>query len=82
MLPDVRMPCIPVYEDIEGAIQIAQNPVANFNPKHIDVRHHSIRELVTREMISSIHVASQYHADFVAEVLPTELFSHSTEVSS
>ena len=27
MLPEMVMPCIPVFEDNEGAIQIAKNPV-------------------------------------------------------
>ena len=26
MLPDVGMPCIPVLEDNEGAVQLAQDP--------------------------------------------------------
>ena len=37
MLPDVGMPCIPVFENTEGAVQIAQNPITNSNSKHIDV---------------------------------------------
>ena len=43
MLPDVGMPCIPVFEDNEGAVQLAQNPITNSNSKHIDVRHHFLR---------------------------------------
>ena len=29
MLPDVGTPCIPVFEDNEGAVQLAQNPITN-----------------------------------------------------
>ena len=54
MLPDVGMPCIPVFEDSEGAVQFAQNPTTNSNSKHIDVQHHFLRELVGR--LSLIHV--------------------------
>ena len=46
MLRDVGMPCIPVSEDNEGAVQIAQNLITNSNSKHIDVRHHFLRELL------------------------------------
>ena len=46
MLPKARMPCIAMYEDYEGAIQIAKHPISNSNSKHIDVRHHFLRELV------------------------------------
>ena len=40
MLPNKVMPCFPVFEDNQGAVQLAQNPVTNSNSKHIDVRHH------------------------------------------
>ena len=51
MLPKARMPCIAMYEDNESAIQIAKHPVSNSNSKHIDVRHHFLRELVERKEI-------------------------------
>ena len=60
MLPKARMPCIAMYEDNEGAIQIAKHPISNSNSKHIDVRHHFLRELVERKEIEIIHIASQY----------------------
>ena len=40
------MPCIPLFEENEGAIQIAKHPISNSNSKHIDVRHHFLREFV------------------------------------
>ena len=49
MLPAAGMPCIPVFEDNEGAVQLAQSPITNSNSKHIDVRHHFLRGLVGRE---------------------------------
>ena len=45
MLPAVAMPCIPVFEDNEGAVELAKNPITNSNSKHIDARHHFLREL-------------------------------------
>ena len=77
MLPKARMPCIAMYEDSEGAIQIAKHPTSNSNSKHIDVRHHFLRELVERKEIEIIHVASQYqHADFVTKALPEREFEY------
>ena len=35
-----------VYEDDKGARYLAQNPVCRRNSKHIDIRHHFLRELV------------------------------------
>ena len=75
MLPKARMPCIAMYEDNEGAIQIAKHPISNSNSKHIDVRHHFLRELVERKEIEIIHIASQYqHADFLTKALPEREF--------
>ncbi|CAB1116207.1 unnamed protein product [Ectocarpus sp. CCAP 1310/34] len=75
MLPQVGMPCIPVFEDNQGAIQLAQNPISNSNSKHIDVRHHFLRELVERKEISVIHVPSPYQrADFLTKSLPKDAF--------
>ena len=69
------MPCIPLFEDNEGAIQIAKHPISNSNSKHINVRHHFLRELVERKEIEIIHVASQYqHADFLTKALPEREF--------
>ncbi|CAB1111466.1 unnamed protein product [Ectocarpus sp. CCAP 1310/34] len=70
MLPEAGMPCIPVFEDNQGAIQLAQNPISYSNSKHIDVRQHLIRELVGRKEISIFHVESAYqHADFLTKAL-------------
>ena len=75
MLPDVGMPCIPVFEDNQGTVQLAQNPITNSNSKHIDVRHHSIRELVGRNEVSIIHVPSPFqHADFLTKAISQESF--------
>ena len=61
-----------VYMEVgRGAIQIAKHPIFNSNSKHIDVRHHFLRELVERKEIEVIHVTSQYQrADFLTEALP------------
>ena len=75
MLPRVSMPCIPLFEDNEGAIHIAKHPISNSNSKHIDVRHHFLRELVERKAIEIIHIVSQYqHADVLTKALPEREF--------
>ncbi|CAB1109269.1 unnamed protein product [Ectocarpus sp. CCAP 1310/34] len=77
MLQDASMPCIPVFQDNQGAIQIAHNPITNSNSKHIDVRHHFIRELVERKVISiTHHVPTQFqHADFLTKAISKESFA-------
>ena len=75
MLPAVGMPCIPVFEDNKGAVQLAQNPITNSNSKHIDVWHLFLRELVGREEVSIIHVPSQFqHADFFTKAIARDSF--------
>ena len=60
MLPSKVMPCFPVFEDNEGDVQHAQNPVTNSNLKHIDVRHHFLRELFRRRNIKVVQVPSEF----------------------
>ena len=64
-LPGARTPLIPVFEDNEGAISIASNPISNSDWNHIDVGHHSLRKLVEEKEIEVVHVPSAYqHADW------------------
>ena len=76
MLPGKRMPCFPVFKDNQGAWQISKNPVSNSNSKHIDVRHHFLRELVRQGDISVNHVPFEYqHVDILTKVLAFDLFA-------
>ena len=54
MLPSKVKPCFPGFEDNQGAVQLAQNPVTNSNSKHIDVRNHFLRELVRQRFIKVV----------------------------
>ena len=60
MLPSKVMPSFPVFEDNQGAVQLAQNPVTNSNSKDIDVRHHFLRELVHQRDIKVVQVPSEF----------------------
>ena len=76
MIPGKGMPCFPVLEDNEGALQLSKNPVSNSNSKHVDVRHHFWRELVRQGDISVNHVRSEYqHAAILTKVLAFDLFA-------
>ena len=56
LLPDFGDPCIQVFEDNKGATQMAVNHVTNSNSKHIDVRHHFLREHVETGEFDISHV--------------------------
>ena len=64
-----------MFEDNEGAVKLAQDPVANANSMHIDVRHHFLRELVATGTVSNTHVLSAWQqADFLTRPLSAEAF--------
>ena len=76
MIPCKGMPCFPVFEDNQGALLLSKNPVSNSNSKHIDVRHHFLRELVRQGDIIVNHVPSEYqHADIMTKILAFDLFA-------
>ena len=80
-LPSAPMPLIPVFEDNEGAIALASNPISNNNSKHIDTRHHFLRERIARREIEVIHVGSAYqHADFLTKALSREAFEFHRDI--
>ena len=73
--PGKKLRGIRVLEDNEGAITLAENPISLSNSKHIDVRHHFLRELVENEKITVEHVSSEdQHADILTKALPSVAF--------
>ena len=58
-LPDPPAFPIGIYEDNEPAIALSKNPVAHSRNKHIDVKHHFIREQVNSNKIELIPIASK-----------------------
>ena len=76
MLPSKVMPCFQVFEDNQGAVQLAENPITISNTKHIDVRHHFLRELVRQRDIKVVQVPSKFqYADILTKALAFDLFA-------
>ena len=70
------MPCFPVFEDNQGAVQLAQNLVTNSNSKHIDVCHHFLQELFRQRDIKVVKVPYEFqHADILTNALAYDLFA-------
>ena len=44
-----------IYEDNQGAIAKAHNPVCHRHTKHIQIRYHYVREAVAEEIIKAIY---------------------------
>ena len=76
MLPGKVVPCFPVFEDNQGTVQLAQNPVSYSNSKHIYLRHHFLRKPVRQRDIKVVQVPSQFqHADILTKAWAYHLFA-------
>lgn len=57
---------ISIFCDSNGAIKLAENPIFHNRTKHIDVRHHFVREAIEQELIKVNHVSTE---DMAADIL-------------
>ncbi|CAM9392343.1 unnamed protein product, partial [Discosporangium mesarthrocarpum] len=64
--PNLHRVCIEMFEDNDGASKLVKNAISTGRTKHIDVRHHFLRDLVGRKQIRVTLVKS---ADQLADVL-------------
>ena len=55
---DVSLGTVPLLCDNESAIKIANNPVQHNRTKHIDIRHHFLRDHVANGDIALTHVGT------------------------
>ena len=56
--------------DNQGALALAKNPVHHTRSKHIDIKHHYIRETITQGMVWLEHIStSDMAADFLTKPL-------------
>jgi hypothetical protein len=56
----VSLGTMPLLCNNESAIKIAHNPVQHCRTKHIDIRHHFLRDHVANGDISLTHVGTMY----------------------
>ncbi|CAM8932620.1 unnamed protein product [Rhodiola kirilowii] len=55
----VKQGMMTLYCDNMSAINISKNPVQHYRTKHIDIRHHFIRELVEKKTLTLTHVSTE-----------------------
>nr|GFC05626.1 copia protein [Tanacetum cinerariifolium] len=66
---------IPLYCDNQSAIALSCNSVQHSRSKHIDIRHHFIKEQVERRIVELYFVGTKYQlADIFTKALPRERF--------
>ncbi|GJR20457.1 hypothetical protein Tco_0968984 [Tanacetum coccineum] len=67
---------IPMYCDNQSAIALCCNSVQHSRSKHIDIRHHFIKEQVERKVVELYFVETKYQlADIFTKALPRERFA-------
>ena len=74
--PELANGTIDLFEDNQGAIAIAENPISGGWTKHFDVRYHFMRELVERKVLNIQYTeSSNQHADIATKPLGLEAFA-------
>ncbi|GJV34712.1 retrovirus-related pol polyprotein from transposon TNT 1-94 [Tanacetum coccineum] len=71
----IRLDDVPIMCDNKGAIDLSKNPVQHSRTKHIEIRHHFLRDNVQKGNISIKKVASEDNiADIFTKPLKRERF--------
>ena len=61
---------ITVFEDNQSCISLAKNPTFHARTKHIDIRHHFVREAVENELIELVYCPTE---EMIADILTKPL---------
>ncbi|GJV52763.1 hypothetical protein Tco_1448504 [Tanacetum coccineum] len=73
----IRLDDIPITYDNKGAIHLSKNPVQHSRTKHIEIRHHFLRDNVQKGNISIEKVSSEDNiADILTKPLKREPFNY------
>jgi len=57
---------ITIYNDNRGAGLLAHNPIYHSRSKHIDIKHHFVRDILKKHPVNLIHLSSE---EMIADVL-------------
>ncbi|GJU48402.1 hypothetical protein Tco_1217957 [Tanacetum coccineum] len=74
---DIRLDDVPIMCDNKGVIDLSKNLVQHSRTKHIEIRHHFLRDNVQKGNISIEKVASEDNiADILTKPLKREVFNY------
>lgn len=63
------------FQDNQGAIALAKNPIFHQRTKHIDIKYHFVREQVESKEFELVYVpTTMMQADFMTKNLPRPKF--------
>ena len=66
-----------VYSDSQSAIHLSKNPIYHERTKHVDIRYHYFRDLVTNDTVIKLKVPIENNpADMDTKVLTPTKFKH------
>ncbi|CAA7061742.1 unnamed protein product [Microthlaspi erraticum] len=72
---------VEIHCDSQSAIALAKNAVHHERTKHIDVKFHFIRDLISKGKIRVLKIATEYNlADIFTKVLPVGKFQEALEL--
>jgi len=72
---DVKQGVLTLYCDNLSAINISKNHIQHSRTKHIDIRHHFIRDLVEEKIVTLAHVTTEEQlADIFTKALDVKQF--------
>jgi hypothetical protein len=72
-IPGLYVKSVPLYIDCNSALRLTHNPEFHSKSKHIDVKHHFIREKVDEGIISTERVSTKDNlADILTKALPRD----------
>ena len=75
MEPSMRVGAVNAFEYNEGAIKLATNKHASRRTKHIDGKHHLVRDASDARKVRVAYVRSEdQHADLLTKSLDTQNF--------
>ena len=73
----IRLENVPIICNNKGAIDLSKNHVQHSRTKHIEIRHHFLRDIVQNENITIEKVASEGNiANIFTKSLKRDLFNH------
>jgi len=71
----VNTRCIPIFSDNTSAINISKNPCQHKRTKHIEIRHHFLRDNVEKGLISiNFYATNKQIANIFTKALSREQF--------
>ena len=75
MEPSMKVGAMNVFDDNEGTIKLATNKHASRRTKHIDVKHHLVRDASDARKVRVAYVRSEdQHADLLTKPLDMQKF--------